>query len=622
MTEGNVTRVVFSPGRRQVEVEPGTSLMEAAEKAGLALWAPCGRRGACGQCKVVVQPGSEVSELTEAETRALGPEEREHGYRLACQTRAMGETCVTLPRRFATTVARVLEEGMTRDVALRPNVVQHRLEMPGPSLSDQTPDLARIERALGFDRGRLAVSREVAAGVPTTLRDHDFRVTVTLVGNRLASVSGPRDRSSMCGAAFDIGTTTIVCYLVDLANGKLLAAASGLNAQATYGADVISRLDYARQNPRGLPALRSSVLGTMNTLLGEACAEVQVALEDVYEATVVGNTCMVHLFLGLDPSNIATTPFVPVLTRPYTLGAREVGLDIHPEGAVLCLPGIAGYVGADIVGVMTATELDRRSGIVAAVDIGTNGEVVLWTGEELLCCSCAAGPAFEGAQIRHGMRAMTGAIDSVGVDDGDLRVTTIDEAPAVGLCGSGLLDAAATLLDIGLIDEAGRLGAGDGMANAPDAIRRRIRGEGTQAEFVLAWPEATSEGFAITLAQADVRQLQLASGAVRAGIEVLLGRAGLRAQDLDELLLAGAFGSYLRKESALRTGMLPPIPAERIVSVGNAAGMGAVLSLISTDVREYAEDLAVRAKYVELSAAPEFQTAFVEAMVFPSQNLS
>ena len=609
--------VVFEPGGRRARVAPGTTLIEAAGTAGVTVWAPCGRRGACGQCRVRVGSLDACSQPSAAELRLLSRHEIQAGWRLACQARAAADVQVVVPEEFVADKGQVLESGTRAHVPLAPNVVKRQLQLPPPSLDDQAADVRRVERALGLPDGALTIDLHLAAQLPAALRRHQFRITATVIGDALVEVAGPDAGPACCGAALDIGTTTVVVYLLDLHTGELLATASALNPQATFGADVISRLGRIREQPATLEAMHRAAVEVTNRLIAEACEQAGVQRGCVYELTVVGNTCMHHLLLGIDPSHIAVSPFTPAVTRALTVPAAELGVGISPVGMVACLPNVAGYVGADIVGAIVATGLEKRRAPAVMIDIGTNGEVVLWTGEELLCCSCAAGPAFEGAQITHGTRAAPGAIDHVAWRDGEIVVSTIGDGKPVGLCGSGLVDAAAVLLDSGLLESTGRMGRDGHRALHARGIARRVVGGEQDRRFVLATPGEGIEGREIALTQRDVRQLQLASGALRAGIEILLAEAGVSAEDISQFLLAGAFGSYIRPESALRIGLLPAVPADRVRAVGNAAGMGAVLCLLSTRAREYAAEVARRARYVELSARPDFQDAFAEAMIFP-----
>ncbi|MGD8237720.1 MAG: ASKHA domain-containing protein [Armatimonadota bacterium] len=614
MSSSETITIVFEPGGRQAQVSAGATVMDAAEAAGISVWAPCGRRGVCGQCRIRVADGDGCSQPSEAEVELLSPGEIEAGWRLGCQARVEADLRIVVPEHLGRDKGQVLESGRREDVPLAPNVVKRRLQLPAPSLEDPAADLRRIERALELPDGRLAVTRRLAAEVPSALRRDDLCITATVIGDSLVEVAGPDAPQACCGVAVDLGTTTVVAYLVDLHSGGLLATASAINPQAAHGADVMSRLDRVRQEPDALEAMHQAAVEVVSRLIAEACAEAGVEKACVYELTVVGNTCMHHLFLGLDPSNIAVIPFTPAVTRALSVPAAELGVDISPVGMTACLPNVSGYVGADIVGAIVAAGLEKRPEPTVMIDIGTNGEVVLWTGHELLCCSCAAGPAFEGAQINRGMRAAPGAIDHVACRDGDIAVSTIGEAEPVGLCGSGLVDAAAVLLDAGVLDSSGRLGR-DGPGAG--GMARRVVGDDRDRRFVLASDAESADGREIALTQRDVRQLQLASGAIRAGTQILFSVAGLEPGDISEFLLAGAFGSYIRPASALRIGLLPGVPEDRVRAVGNAAGMGAVLCLISTQAREYAAEVARQARYIELSTRPDFQDAFAEAMVFP-----
>jgi len=381
---------------------------------------------------------------------------------------------------------------------------------------------------------------------------------------------------------------------------------------------VVSRVELADQGPEALADLHADATSVVNQVMAEACEEAGVATRDMYEVTVVGNTCMAHLFLGLSPHYVARAPYIPVLDQPLRVSAAELGLHINPRGEVYALPNIAGWVGADSVGVLLSTRISDSAGPSLAIDIGTNGEVMLWSGERILVCSTAAGPAFEGAQIRHGMRAAAGAIEHVRATEDGTAVQTIANQPAVGICGSGLLDAVARLLDLGVINTTGFMVDEAGAAGLPAAIAVRLGGEGRDRHFVLATAEESGLDEPVILTQGDVRQLQLAKGAVRAGIQVLLAEAGLQAADLERILLAGAFGSYIDRASAVRIGLVPALPLAQIISVGNAAGAGAVMALTSTSERAKATELAEAAVHVELSSRADFQMLFMETMLFQS----
>jgi len=606
-----VTR--FEPDGVEAVTAPSLLVSEIAHHAGLDLHLPCGGRGSCGKCRVTID-SDEVSQPTELEHEALTGEELAAGIRLACQTRVNGDAVITIPPQTRVIGTKALNGDLVRSVALRPNVLQAALKLRPPALEDQRSDFDRLADSLRPHVSNLLGCPPALQQLPSALREDNFEVVATVVGGRLVHVHPGLDEPEALGVAVDIGTTTVVAYVVDLLTGRQLAASASHNSQGQHGADVISRIDYCNTNEAGLQTLRGLVLETINGVISAALDECGGRAQDIYEVTVVGNTAMNHLFLGLNPRYLAQTPYVPVSASPQELSPADAGIEMHPRGRVYCLPVIAGFVGADTVGVILATDMLRRDKPVLAVDIGTNGEIALWSGDKLLVASCAAGPAFEGAQIEHGMRAAPGAIEHIRARNGDIEIDTIDSAPAVGICGSGLFDAMAVVLELGVVDSSGRFVDGNIPEDMPETVRRRIAGEGNHRHFIFNDPDA--EGH-VCLSQKDVRELQLAKGAVRAAIELLLKRAELSADDLGGVLLAGAFGNYIDPVSALRMGMLPDIPQERIKGVGNAAGAGALLALISTDERQQAVQLAAECQHIELSREPEFQMAFMETMMFP-----
>jgi len=611
-------RATFRPGGESVLVERGTSVVEAAAAAGIALNTPCGGKGKCGQCRVILRSADGLTTLDDIERAQLSEHELDDGVRLACRAAVIGDVAIELPAEAFMVGGAILEAGLVELREPQPNVRCTPLRLEQPNLQDQRSDLRRVLEALGRGACESRADVSLLRELPSRVREADFGLTVVSIGERLADVRPGAQPSRVYGCAVDIGTTTVVAYLVELSTGRVLATGSAHNPQGLHGADVVSRVEFADTGERALQTLRRESVGVVNEVIGLACRRAGVRRRDVYEVTVVGNTCMEHLFLGLSPHYMARAPYIPAIDEPLRVSAREAGVRINPGGEVYLVPNIAGWVGADTVGVLLATRLSESPGPALAIDIGTNGEVMLWSGKETLVCSTAAGPAFEGAQIRDGMRAARGAVDHVRASEEGLVVRTIEDAPAVGICGSGLLDALATLLDLGVVDAGGRI-ADEGQAGAlPEKVRSRLAGAGNERHFALVPGERSGTGEPIALTQRDVRQLQLAKGAMRAGVEVLLGEAGVRAEDLDRILLAGAFGSYIDRRSAVRVGLVPALPLSRIHAVGNAAGAGAVLALASTDEREKATRVARGARHVELSSRPDFQTQFMETMLFPS----
>ena len=603
---------IASTGRKaEVWVEKGTNLLEAAAGAGMAVEGNCGGKGSCGKCKVRLLEKS-VNEPTATEKKLLSPSELAEGWVLACQRRAESDLSVEVPEQSDAFERKVSLTGEDEEIEAEPAVVKVELELKAPTVQDQTPDLERLLKGLPGDRP-VRVSRLLLSTLPRVLRREKFALTAVLAGEKIIALEPGRTAGRLFGVAFDIGTTTIMGSLHDLVSGKALAVGAATNPQNIYGADVISRITYAADQEGGLEKLQAKVVEALNAIIENLAGKAGIAADEIYEVVAVGNTTMSHLFLGVDPTYLAPAPFVPAFRFPMTVEAAELGLSTSPGAQVTVLPNIAGYVGSDTVGVALATGLLERSGCRAVIDIGTNGELVLVAGERILTCSTAAGPAFEGAQIKQGMRAADGAIEAVEFVDGEFKIKVIGETTPRGICGSGLIDGAAAMLKAGVLEPSGRLVDPDkGEVELPGSIKSRFsRGEGGRG-FILAGKGSD----AVMLTQSDLRELQLAKGALYAGLQILLWEAGLTEADLDEVLLAGAFGSYIRKESARDIGLLPDIALDRITPVGNAAGQGARAALISQSKRAQAFALPHRIEHVELSTRADFQNAFVEALSF------
>src|SRR5262249_43467278 len=472
--------VNYQPFDRTTRVPPGTTLFSAAHWIGLPIDSTCGGRGTCGKCKVQVLNGQ--AEVTTADRRLLRPTELDGGWRLSCQARVYEDTTCVVPQLLR--VPKAATMGFGRLVLVDPNVRKVFVELAEPTLHDQRSDVARLRDALTVEGHDMKAGLPVLATLPTVLREAAFRVTAVLAGDELIAVELGDTRDRAYGMAFDLGTTTLVGTLMNLRTGMAMAVRSTLNGQAGYGADVISRISHAMEGPAAIRELQAAVVATMNEILHGLYAEALVDRECVYEAVVVGNATMLHLFMGVDPSPIAVTPFTPTFLEPLSVSAGEVRLDIHPWGKVQTLPSIGGYVGADIVGGVLATGIARDDKLRLFIDVGTNGEIVLGSSQRLLATAAPAGPAFEGSQIRCGMRATEGAIEGVHLGDSvELQVIGGD-IPATGICGSGLVDAVAQLLLVGLLDHSGRLKRPGDVPFHPLADRL-IEVEGMRA-FLLA----------------------------------------------------------------------------------------------------------------------------------------
>ena len=606
-------RLTFEPEGRTVFVLPGTLLIEAAGKAGIVLETPCGGQGVCGKCRVEI--ARNAPEPSDADRRMLTKAELERGTRLACSVHVTRELCVHVPISMRFFEHKILTDGRGRAVTLHPTVTKQHVKLPPPALNDQRADADRLLDALG--RAKVELDLSALRTLPSVIRSRDFNVTAVSAEGRLVALEPGDTTARNYGVAFDIGTTTVVGFLMDLVNGRELAVAARTNPQIPFGDDVVSRIRHAATHPDGLRELQEKIVGCLNDIIAECCNTSGVGCEHLYEATVVGNTTMSHLFLGVDPEFIAQAPYVAGFRRSVNVLGRDVGLRIHPHGVVHALPNIAGFVGSDTVGVILAAGMHSADERVLAIDIGTNGELVIGNKDRLVSCSTAAGPAFEGARIRFGMRAADGAIDKLIINH-DVQYNVIGNLPPRGLCGTAVIDVVAELLRVGAVEATGRLLPPDEMpASVPDPIRRRVVQGETALEFIIARKEETSTGGALSLTQRDIRELQLAKGAIAAGAAILLKEFGLEPKDLGHVLLAGAFGNFIRRNMARRIGLLPDVPTERILYIGNAAGAGARMALQSRRCKEEANRISDCTEYLELAGRADFQQEFTNAMMFP-----
>ena len=595
--------VLYKPFDKATRVPPGTTLFSAAHWIGLPIDSTCGGRGTCGKCKVQVLEGG--AEITIADRKQLRPGELEAGWRLSCQAKVYEDTTVTVPELLR--VPKAATMGVNRLVLLDPNVRKVYVELTEPDLEDQRSDIERLRDALTAEGFDMKADLRVLRTLPALLRGAEFKVTAVLGGDQLIAVEAGDTREESYGVAFDLGTTTVVGTLMNLRTGMAEAVRSTLNGQAPFGADVISRISHGMQGDEAKAELREAIQRTMNTVLSELYESAGVARERVYETVVVGNATMLHLLLGIDATPISMMPFTPAFREPLYLPAREVGLDIHPGGYVQTLPVIGAYVGADIVAGVVATGLAREDKLRVFVDVGTNGEIVLGSVKRVLCTAAPAGPAFEGSQIRCGMRATDGAIEGVTLSDHvELQVIGGD-IPPKGICGSGLVDTVAQLRLVGLLDAGGKMRSREEVPEHT-LSDRLIMVEGVRA-FLLAEN--------VYLSQRDVRELQFGKGSIATGIKVLMDVMGVTVADLDEVLLGGSFGSYLNPESAKIIGLVPPVDVDRILSVGNTAGEGAKMSLLSFRERQVAFELPDKIEYVELSGRSDFNDSFVSVLQFP-----
>jgi len=580
MSTDRELRITFQPSGRMVFALPGTTILEAAARVGIVLVSPCGGGGTCGKCLVRVCSGVTGDQPARGRSQKI----------------LTGDAGHTLTVDPAVTVAPA--------------------HMSPPTQQDDCPDLERLSAALGEP-----LDLDVLRIIPLSrqLRAANWHVHVVREGNRLIDVQPAANPATVLGVAFDLGTTTVVGTLLNLVTGQDLGVASTMNGQIPFGDDVLTRILRIREDPARLADLQGAAVHSLNEIVSALCRQAGVAPETICNATLAGNTTMQQIVCGIDPSALGELPFTPVFARSLDIAAACIGLKIHAAARLYVFPQVGGFVGGDTVAGMLASGFDHLKKPTLLVDIGTNGEIALLHNGQILCSSTAAGPAFEGARIAQGMRATAGAIEKVLVKDGDLHINVIGNVPAAGLCGTALIDTVAEMLRHGLLDTTGRLPLPDELpATIPEPLRRRLERHDDESRFVLA--PANGKQAAVCLLQRDIRELQLASGAIRAGVDALLQRAGLAATDLDAVLLAGAFGNFIRRNNAQRIGLLPPLPHERIRFIGNASSMGAKMTLLSTKERSRAELLRKRSVHVDLSTDARFQDAFGLAMLFPEDE--
>ena len=607
-------RVVFEPDGKSVYVMRGSSIVEAAGEAGIILANPCGGRGTCGNCKVELPHGAPPP--SKADREHLSEEELASGYRLACQTRLEADLTVSVPIDIRFFEKKALTRQAYRETALRPNITKRYVQVPRPSLADQRSDMDRLLEALWESHNGVWATLDIVRQLPKALRDNEFALTAVLEGNEIVAIEKGNTMGRTCGVAFDIGTTTVAGILVDLNTGEEKAITCRTNPQVVYGDDVVGRISYAQEHSHGLDDLQSRIVSCLNDMIAELCQSASLDKECIYEVTVVGNTTMNHLLLHVDPTTVAQAPYTAVLREAVNIKAAELGIQINPNGNLYTMPNIAGFVGGDTVGVVLATDMMHSDRTILAIDIGTNGEIVMGSKRRMVSCSTAAGPAFEGARIQFGMRAAEGAIEKV-VFNSDVEINVIGNATPKGICGTALLDTVSEMIRTGIVDETGRIQQPQALpASVPEALRRRVVPGQRGCDFVLVDGAMTHNGRPILLSQRDVREVQLAKGAISAGIEILKKELGITNDDIEAILLAGAFGNFIRRSSARRVGLLPDVPIERIRFVGNAAGAGARMVLATSECREEAERISRFVQYLELAGRPDFQQQFATSMLF------
>ena len=627
--------LAFVSNGAKVRIPAGVTIFDAASWNGIAIDSTCGGHGTCKKCKVRIADGAvPVSSL---DMRAFSPDELRDGWRLACRAEAMADLQIEVPP--LTTRPKAATVGVGRQVILRPAVQKRFLELAEPSLSDQRSDIERVLDAV--DDLELRVDLQVLRSLGKVLRDADYKVTAVVVDEALIDVQPGDTTGSRYGIAFDLGTTTVVATLLDLSTGTPMAVGSMLSKQQPFGADVISRISAVMLQPENLGRLTELAHASLSELVDEVCDQAGIDPLDVYEIALAGNATMTHLALGIDPEPLGVAPFILSARLLPEILAADLGLPVHPRARAVVFPAFGAYVGGDITAGLLASGMNRDSRVRLFIDIGTNCEIVLGSREWLLATAAPAGPAFEGAAIRCGMRAAEGAIEGVQLDpagsvtdaadlngeagpakrgtaSGGVLLQVIGDCDPVGLCGSGLVDAVASLVGTGLLDHSGRFVTDEVAEQIAPRLAARLVKLGEERVFVLHWRgEPGDVTNSIYLTQRDVRELQFAKAAIASGWSVLLEEAGLAAADVQQVLLAGSFGSYLSPASAIKLGLVPKLGVLRVVSAGNVAGEGAKMALLSVRERAAALALLEEVRYVELSDRPDFNDRFVEQLQFP-----
>lgn len=633
-----VHSVKFNSIETPVLVPTGTLISEAAHLAGVEIGQPCGGQGRCGRCTVQVTSGA----VRRRSALRLSSEDIEQGFALACQTLIEDNVIIAIPpqekieRRL--TSDRVAAE-VTPPFGYNPDLDQTMrrviLRMQPPHLNDQTDDLSRLQTALRLQAGltQVDVSLSLLRQLGSLLRLAEWEVTavVEVMGGPISGQLQERlvalfprivfDDEPLWGVAIDIGTTTVTLWLVDLMTGEVFAQTAEYNGQIARGEDVISRIIYSSKNG-GLQEMQSRILDTINDLVDQACKRANANPTEIVKASVAGNSTMVHLFLAIPATQIRLSPFITAANHIPPVRASEIGLHIHPEATVDCLPGVASYVGADISAGVFASGMDDTEKLTLFIDVGTNGEIVLGSREWLMTCACSAGPAFEGAGVLHGMRATRGAIEEVWIASAssphpfEPTYRVIGGGKAKGLCGSGLISLLAEMFITGVVDKAGNINLN------LSSVNRRIRAGERGPEYVVAWSADTEQSKDIVMTDVDIDNLKRAKAAIYAGFKILADSAGVPLELVEQLLIGGSFGKYLNIEKAVQIGLLPDLPWDRFQFLGNTSVRGAYFALLDWKAREKIADIASRMTYIELSADNSFYEAFTSALFLPHTDLA
>ncbi len=613
--------VTFLPSYRKIEVVRGTTILDAAQRAGLSMNVVCGGQGKCGKCVVYIQSGK-----TEFDAQKYGrfftPEELAKGACLACETLVQGDLQVMVPESTLIQEQKILIEGEDNPIDFRPSVKKYFVELHPPTLSDPSPDLSRllwgIQKSGGPEAEKMYVPLEVLREIPSILRHSDWKVTATIGlvpgGYRCIDLQENDTSGRVYGAAVDLGSTTVVVYLWDLVSGKVVGVASNYNKQISCGEDILARVNYARKN--GLTRLQALATESINSAITSACNTAGIDRDDIYEVVVAGNTVMTHMLLGIDPAYMIAEPYVPVVRRALSVAASRIGIACNPNGGLFAFPAVSDFIGGDIIADILACGMAERDEISLLIDIGTNFEVVLGNREWMFSCAGAAGPALEGGEVLFGMRANPGAIEKITIDAGTLKpkFSTINNIKPRGICGSGLIDLLAELLETCVIDRTGRINT--------EIDNPRIRKINHFPEFVIAWAKETDIKKDIVITENDIKNLIMSKASIHAACVTLMKEAGISRHEITTIYFAGAFGNYLDKKNATTIGLIPEIDINQIHNLGNGAVVGANIALVNRRVRKQLDEIAHKIGYIELNAENAFMDEYTSSSFLPHTDLS
>jgi uncharacterized 2Fe-2S/4Fe-4S cluster protein (DUF4445 family) len=634
--------IEIEPIGKRVELDEPVNGLQAIMDAGVGLKSVCGGKGTCGKCRIAILDNAAGAPNAQ-ELKTLTREEITRGVRLACQQTFDRDTSIYIPASSLTEEQKLQVSGDEGQLQVNPVFKKYFVKIKPPGLSDMQADFSRIKDAVmdtnpdDIDADIRSIDYTVLKYMPDILRKNSWCATITVRSSEIIMAEAADTSGEAYGIAIDLGTTKIAFLLVNLLTGETIAKKGVMNPQISFGEDVMSRINFAMQSPENAQKINAVVIEQINKTVEELAAEINIKVEQIIEMTIVGNTAMHHLLLGLPVRQLGLSPFVALTDIPHNIKAREVGIKITPGGYVYLLPAIAGFVGSDHMAMILASGIDDMEGNYLGIDIGTNTEIVLKSENGLESVSTASGPAFEGAHIKYGMRAAPGAIERVIIDPGTCkpRIQTIGDKKPVGICGSGILDAVAELLKAGIISNRGRFIADSGCLCLDDKgkqiyllepcghegknckkddIRLQAQKDGKDVELLTCM-----EG-RISINQNDIVEIQLAKSAIRTGIDVLLESAKISFEDIDRIIIAGAFGSYIDPKNVVNIGMFPNVSLKKISQVGNAAAVGAKMVLVSSVLRKKAEDIAVRSKYLELTVFPTFADYFARNTLFPEPS--